>query len=139
MKIVTKIIEISTSAENDIVNITTEVQNIVVKCGLNEGCVLVFGVGSTIGIGTIEYEPGLIVDYPALLNKLIPFSKNYHHNQTWGDDNGHSHLRATLQGSSISIPFYNRELLLGIYQQIVAIEFDTRERNRKIVVQVTGI
>jgi secondary thiamine-phosphate synthase enzyme len=95
-------------------------------------------VGSTAAITTFEYESGLIQDVSDLYDKLVPQNKHYHHDDTWGDANGFSHLRASLQGPSLTVPFENGELLLGTWQQIVLAEFDNRARERKIIVQITG-
>ncbi len=106
--------------------------------GLKYGNATVFVVGSTASISTIEYEPGLKKDLPEILEKFIPSKKQYHHNATWGDHNGHSHLRSTLFGCSQTIPFTNGELLLGTWQQVILIDFDERPRTRKVVIQLIG-
>jgi secondary thiamine-phosphate synthase enzyme len=100
--------------------------------------VLIFVPGSTAGVTTIEYEPGLLQDYPAFFEKIIPSDVNYRHNETWHDGNGHSHIRAALQGASFTVPFSGRKLLLGTWQQIILVDFDARPRDRKVVVQLTG-
>jgi secondary thiamine-phosphate synthase enzyme len=101
--------------------------------------VLISAIGSTTGITTVEYEPGLVEhDIAEMLNKLAPYGVNYEHNKTWGDDNGAAHLRSTLIGTSQTIPFENGKLILGTWQQIIFMDFDTRPRNREIVVQITG-
>jgi secondary thiamine-phosphate synthase enzyme len=138
MKVVTDKIEINTRGNTDIIDITTKVQEVITKSGLKEGNVLVFAVGSTAGITTIEYEPGLLKDLPELFEKLIPSNRPYHHDKTWGDGNGYSHLRASILGSSLQIPFSKGHLLLGTWQQIVFIDFDNRARQRKIIVQLIG-
>ena len=99
---------------------------------------MVFVGGSTAGITTIEYEPGLKKDYPAFFEKIIPSNISYQHDKTWHDGNGHSHIRASLQGASLTIPFLNGNLLLGTWQQIILVDFDNRPRKRNITVQVTG-
>ena len=105
---------------------------------MKEGNILVFVPGATAGITTIEYEPGLLKDYPELMEKIIPSNKNYHHDMTWHDGNGFSHLRAALQGASFQVPFSDGNLLLGTWQQIILIDFDNRSRSRKVIVQITG-
>lgn len=123
----------------DIIDITSNVQEIIRKNNFIEGNVLIFVPGSTAGITTIEYEPGLRKDYPEFFEKIIPQNKNYHHDNTWHDGNGHSHIRASLQGASFTVPFKDKSLILGTWQQIVFIDFDNRSRNREIIVQLTGI
>lgn len=138
MDIKTIAFDVETKGFNDILDITPQVQEILAESDLNEGNVLVFVPGSTAGITTIEYEPGLLKDYPEFMEKLIPSGKSYKHDETWHDGNGHAHLRASLQGSSVTIPFIGGELLLGTWQQIILIDFDNRSRNRKIIVQLIG-
>lgn len=138
MRIQTLSFNISTKGFNDIIDITNQVEDIIIKQNFNEGNVLVFVPGATAGITTIEYEPGLIKDYPQLMEKLIPSNKTYNHDSTWHDGNGYAHLRASLQGASLAVPFKDKKLLLGTWQQIILIDFDNRPRNRKIVVQIIG-
>ena len=128
MQIETHSFTISTKGNSDILDITHNVA----------GNALVFVVGSTAGITTIEYEPGLLKDYPDLFNRIIPSNINYKHDNTWHDGNGHSHVRAALQGASFTVPFKDGNLLLGTWQQIILVDFDTRHRRREIIVQVTG-
>lgn len=130
---------IHTKGDMDIIDITDNASKQINKSGFTEGNALVFVGGSTAGITTIEYEPGLLYDYPAFFEKIIPSDIRYKHDDTWHDSNGHSHIRASLQGASFTVPFVNGNMLLGTWQQIILIEFDTRPRNRNIVVQVTGI
>lgn len=129
---------ISTKGFNDIIDITSEVQKILSDSNFNEGNALVFVPGSTAGITTIEYEPGLLKDYPEFLEKLIPSNKPYYHDNTWHDGNGFSHVRAALQGASFTVPFTSGRLMLGTWQQIILIDFDNRRRNRRIIVQFIG-
>ncbi len=129
---------VKTKGNCDIIDITDAVENLVREQKYIEGNALVFISGSTAGITTIEYEPGLLKDYPKLFDKLIPESESYHHNNTWHDGNGHSHLRASLQKSSFTIPFRNSKLLLGTWQQVVLVDFDNRARTREVIVQLTG-
>lgn len=138
MEIKTLKFEIETKGHNEIIDITYRVQEIVSASGLTEGNVLIFAPGSTSGITTIEYEPGLLKDYPQFMERLIPSNKSYHHDETWGDGNGYAHLRSALQGNSFTVPFMNGKLLLGTWQQIIFIDFDNRSRRRNIIVQVTG-
>lgn len=139
MQIINHRLHLQTKGHTDIIDITGEVQEAVNKTGLQIGQVLVSAIGSTTGITTVEYEPGLVKhDIAAMLDQFAPYGVPYQHNQTWGDDNGAAHLRSSLIGTSQSIPFENGSLILGTWQQIIFIDFDTRPRNREVVVQVTG-
>lgn len=138
MKIITEQISLKTKGNCDILNITDKVTDILHTSGFKAGNATVFVVGSTASISTIEYEPGLKKDLPEILEKFIPSGRNYHHNSTWGDHNGHSHLRSTLFGCSQTIPFTKGELLLGTWQQLILIDFDERPRTRKVVIQLIG-
>jgi secondary thiamine-phosphate synthase enzyme len=138
VKILTKKITLNTKGNPDFINITDEVAGIFDGSKLKSGSVTVFVVGSTAAIMTFEYEPGLVKDVQELFEKLIPEKKHYSHDETWGDANGFSHLRAALQGPSLSIPFDKGKLMLGTWQQIVLAEFDNRPRKRDVVVQVIG-
>lgn len=135
----TEILEIPTQGNCHIVDITDEVQSAVSGSQISNGTVTVFNAGSTAGISTIEYEPGLVNhDINAALEKIAPKAGRYEHEQTWHDDNGHSHVRATLVGPSLAVPFCNEKLILGTWQQIVLIDFDTRPRTRQVVCQIMG-
>ena len=138
MKIVTEKIALNTKGDPDLINITGKIEGILDATGLKRGQVTVFVVGSTAAITTFEYEPGLIKDVSEFYEKLIPRKKSYHHDATWGDANGFSHIRAALQGQSITIPFDGGKLLLGIWQQVVLADFDNRPRKREVIVQVMG-
>lgn len=139
MKIKTQFIEFSTDGSSHIVDLTREITGILSQCGMQEGQVLVSAVGSTTGITTLEYEPGLVNhDVAEMFEHFAPYRKHYRHNQTWGDDNGAAHLRSMLTGTSQTIPFLEGKLILGTWQQIVFIDFDTRPRNRRVVVQCSG-
>jgi len=131
-------IKIKTKGEVDIIDITNEIQNVIEKSNINNGIVCIFVPGSTGTITTIEYEPGLMKDLPRTLQKIIPKGEHYDHHETWHDDNGHSHVRASLMGPSITVPIKNGNLLHGTWQQIVFVELDTRPRNRNIAVQLIG-
>jgi secondary thiamine-phosphate synthase enzyme len=138
MKIITQEIQKKTKGNCDIIDITGDINDILIESGVKEGLCTAFSVGSTAGITTIEYEPGLLKDIPKLLDKLIPSAVRYNHDDTWGDGNGHSHLRSALFKTSLSIPVYKGELTLGTWQQVVFIDFDNRSRNRRIIVQIMG-
>jgi len=138
MRIQTDYIDISSKGGSDILDLTDRVQGCIEKSGLSEGHVLVFAPGATAGITTMEYEPGLKKDIPEALDRIAPADADYHHDDTWHDGNGHSHVRASLLGPSLNVPFKDRRLLLGTWQQIVLIDCDNRPRTRRIVVQLTG-
>ena len=141
MKIVTDTISLSTKGNNDIVDITYQVQEKLRRSQLEEGSILLFVPGSTAGITTMEYEPGQIKDLKESVEALIPRNKQYAHNHSLSgsDGNAHSHLRASLIGPQLSIPFKDSELMLGTWQQVVFIDFDIYPRERKIVVQIQGV
>jgi len=138
MTVFTKNTQIKSKSENDIIEITDEVTKTVKESKIQNGAVVVFVVGSTAAITTIEYEPGLQKDFPEMLSRLAPKDIEYAHDNTWHDGNGHSHVRASLIGPGITIPFVEGHLTLGTWQQIVLIEMDTRPRERKIIIQVIG-
>jgi len=131
-------ISISTSGNGDMHDLTEQVGAVVAKSGVKTGMVNVFNVGSTAAVGTIEFEPGLQQDLPAILNRLIPPSRSYGHEQAWHDGNGHSHLQATLLGSSLTVPVAGGKPVLGTWQQIFHLECDVRGRMRTVVITVTG-
>jgi secondary thiamine-phosphate synthase enzyme len=136
--IVLDYIELETKGRNEVIDITDDVRRVVMQSGADNGSVLVFVPGATGALSTIEYEPGLVKDWPQLMEKLIPGKEYYYHNETWHDGNGHSHLRATLVGPSLTVPFENQRLILGTWQQIVFLEFDNKPHHRRIAVQVIG-
>ena len=129
---------LSSKGENDIIDITNNVEKILLESQLKNGMVTLFVVGSTAAITTIEYEQGLQRDFPSMLERIAPKGIEYEHDNTWNDGNGHAHVRASLIGPSLTIPFINGETSLGTWQQIVFVEMDTRSRERKIVVQIIG-
>ncbi|KYK22973.1 secondary thiamine-phosphate synthase enzyme [Thermoplasmatales archaeon SG8-52-4] len=129
---------IKTRGEVDIINITDDVQNIVNKSKIKDGIACLFVPGSTGTITTIEYEPGLMKDLPRALQIIAPKEDYYNHHETWHDDNGHSHVRASLMGPGMSVPLKNGKIIHGTWQQIVFIELDTSPRNRNIIVQIVG-
>lgn len=138
LNIVSSHITLSSKHENDIIDITGDVKKILLGSKLKNGIITLFVIGSTASITTIEYEPGLKKDFPRMLERIASKDIDYEHDNTWHDGNGHSHLRASLIGPSLTIPFYERELSLGRWQQIVFLEMDIRPRNRKIMVQIIG-
>ena len=131
-------INLSTQGHGDMHDLTQRVNQVVQNSGINTGMAHVFNVGSTATICTIEFEPGLQRDLPELLNKLIPPSRGYGHEQMWHDGNGHSHLQATWLGPSLTVPVQNGKLELGTWQQIFHLECDIKSRHRKVVVTIYG-
>ena len=121
-----------------IINITSQVAREVEQSGVSNGTVTLFIPGSTAGVTTIEYEPGLLDDFKNMWDRVIPQNIPYGHNKAWGDGNGHSHVRASMLGASLTIPFVDNRLTLGTWQQIVFIDFDNRSRSRKMVLQIMG-
>ncbi len=130
--------EIKTRGENDILDISGDVAQAIANSGVRDGVACVFVSGSTGAITTIEYEPGLLEDLPVALERMMPKGIEYQHHLRWRDGNGHSHVRASLMGPSLTVPFRNRSLLLGTWQQIVFVEMDVHSRNREIHVQIIG-
>ena len=139
VKIETRELQFSTNGDGDVIDLTNKVQKVLDELKLTKGVVTCFIPGSTAGLTTIEYEPGLKKDLPDLMEKLIPKRSNYHHNATWGDGNAFSHLRHALIGPSLTIPFSEGKLILGTWQQIVFLEFDNTPRKRKVILQFIGI
>ena len=131
-------INIETNGETDIVDITSKVQKIITISKIKNGIVCIFVPGSTGTITTIEYEPGLMKDLPRALEKIAPKNIHYDHHETWHDDNGRSHVKASIMGPSSTFPIKNAKLIHGTWQQLVFIELDTRPRNRNIIVNVVG-
>lgn len=138
IKVHTKKLTATTQGFCDIIDITSKVQGQVQKEKIQRGLASLFVSGSTAALTTIEYEPGLVRDLKEILEKLIPSNKKYHHDDRWRDDNGFSHLRASLFGPSLQIPVESGRLVLGNWQQIVLLDFDNRPRTREIVIQIMG-
>ena len=138
MTVVTKSITFKTRGNCDIIDITSEVAGGVNRAGVNSGTVTLFIIGSTAGLTTIEYESGLLGDFKEMWDRVIPQNMPYEHNKAWGEGNGHSHLRASTIGPSLTIPFVNKRLTLGTWQQIVFVDFDVRPRSRELVLQLIG-
>ena len=138
MKIINKHLSLSTRGMNDILDITSDVQEMLDQTGLMNGQVTVFVSGSTGGVTTLEFEPGLIKDLPEALEKIAPMGANYHHDMRWHDGNGFSHVRSALIGPSLNVPFEAGRLALGTWQQIILIDFDNRPRNRDLTIQFLG-
>ena len=136
--IVTDRVRVQTRGETHILDITQEISALVKKHGLRHGQALVFVVGSTAGLTTVEFEPGLVEDLPEAFERLAPRDAHYHHEDTWHDGNGYAHVRASLLGCSLAIPVEDGEMLLGTWQQVVLVDFDNRPRRREVVVQLWG-
>ncbi len=136
--VVTRRISASTRGDGHTLDITGEVESAVREAGVGSGVVTLFAVGSTAGLTTIEFEPGAVLDLGRVFEKIAPRDAEYQHELRWHDDNGHSHARAALLGPSLSVPFVSGRLVLGTWQQIVLIDFDTRPRRRDVVAQIIG-
>ena len=135
----TQTIEVKTNGNCHIVDITEKVNQQIAVSGITNGTVTIFNIGSTAGITTIEFEPGLVnYDMATAYEKIAPANARYEHEETWHDDNGHSHVRASMLGPSIVVPIVDGQMTLGTWQQVVLIDFDTRPRTRKIVCQFIG-
>lgn len=138
MTVLTERVQLRSAGFCDIHDLTNEVASRLSGSGLQNGTVTVFVPGSTAGVTTIEYEPGLKKDLPEFFEKIAPVEGSYHHNATWGDGNGFSHVRAAFVGPSLSVPFTEGRLLLGTWQQIVLLDFDNGPRSREVVLQFLG-
>ncbi|HWQ19167.1 MAG TPA: secondary thiamine-phosphate synthase enzyme YjbQ [Methanotrichaceae archaeon] len=136
--IVTRYLEFETEGNADIIDITEETSNAVRESGANSGAAIIFVPGATGAVTTIEHEPGLVEDLKAALERWAPMEMKYAHDQRWGDGNGHAHIRASLLGPSLAIPFDGHELMLGTWQQIIFIDMDNRPRKRRVIVQIIG-
>ena len=131
-------IRISSNGDGEIIDITAEVSRVIRESGSKSGSITVFVAGSTAGVTTIEYESGLIADLKAAFQRLVPKGTQYEHDKRWGDGNGYSHVRASLLGASLVIPFANGRPMLGTWQQVVVIDFDNRPRTREVILQIMG-
>ncbi|HEX7178139.1 MAG TPA: secondary thiamine-phosphate synthase enzyme YjbQ [Nitrososphaeraceae archaeon] len=138
MQIVTRTIYIKSEGEGDMIDITPETSKILTQSKLKDGIITIFVPGSTAAVTTIEYEPGLRQDFPHMLSRLVPRNIEYHHENMWHDGNGHSHVRASLIGPSLTIPFKDSILMLGTWQQIVFLEMDIGKRERNLILQMMG-
>ncbi len=138
MTVIEKKLSFVTKGNADIINLTPLVEQKLNESETSEGIITIFAPGATGGITTIEYEPGLINDLKEILEKIIPQDGFYKHNEKWGDGNGHSHLRASLIGPGITVPFTRKQLQLGTWQQIIFIDFDVKTRNRALILKIIG-
>jgi secondary thiamine-phosphate synthase enzyme len=138
MTVLTKTIQIRSKGEMDIIDITDQASRAIEESKIENGLITVFVSGSTAAVTTIEYEPGLKYDFPEMLSRVAPKDIEYKHDNTWHDGNGHSHVRASLIGPSLTIPIVEGNMSLGTWQQIVLLEMDTRPRNRNVILQLIG-
>jgi len=138
MKVFQEEIRFKTKREADIVDISDDVRGVVERSGIRNGVAHVFAIGSTAAITTMEYEPGLKEDLPNALERIAPRDAEYKHHLRWGDYNGHSHVRASILGPSLSVPVKDGDLVLGTWQQIIFVELDVRARNRRVLVTIMG-
>jgi secondary thiamine-phosphate synthase enzyme len=136
--VITKELQLQTEGNCDIRDITSQVGEAVRDSGLGAGIVTIFCPGSTGGLTTIEYESGVVADLSQVFDEIAPPDRDYRHHLRWHDDNGHSHVRSALVGPSLTVPFVDRALTLGTWQQIVFLDFDTRARSRKLILQIMG-
>ena len=134
----TEEIKFETAGPGDLVDITSRMSEILLNSGLQSGTITAFAPGATTGLTTIEYEPGLLKDFPELMEKLVPSGRPYEHDNTWHDGNGFSHLRSAMIGPDITVPFVSGKMLLGTWQQVVFCEFDNRPRSRTVILQMIG-
>ncbi|MFC1984284.1 secondary thiamine-phosphate synthase enzyme YjbQ [Chloroflexota bacterium] len=136
--VVTKKISLQTKGNCDIIDITPQVEQQLAETDINNGTATLFVAGSTAGISTIEFESGALADFQSMWERNIPRDISYDHDRRWGDGNGYSHVRASLLGASLVVPFNKKRLTLGIWQQIVLVDFDNRPRSRQIILQIMG-
>ncbi len=136
--VVTREITLNTRGECDIIDITPAIEQEVAKAGMAKGVVTIFVAGSTAGLTTIEFESGVLADLQGMWERIVPKDITYAHDRRWGDGNGYSHVRASLLGASLTVPFSNNRLMVGTWQQIVLIDFDNRPRSRQLILQIMG-
>jgi secondary thiamine-phosphate synthase enzyme len=138
MKVIADTLQVQSKGENHTIDVTNDVQDVIQRSSISNGLVTIFVAGSTGAVTTIEYEPGLLKDFPAMLERVAPKGAGYEHEKAWHDGNGHSHVRASLIGPSLTVPIVDGKLTLGTWQQIVFVELDLRPRSRTLVVQIVG-
>jgi secondary thiamine-phosphate synthase enzyme len=129
---------LTTRGNTDVIDITRDVARLVEQSDLHSGTVTVFCPSSTSALTTVEFEPGAVADLKRMFEELVPARRDYAHNATWDDGNGHSHMRASLLGPSLTIPFVEKKLTLGTWQQIIYVDFDIRPRRRELIIQMLG-
>ena len=138
MKVQIEHIAVKTRGNSDMIDITDQAKTVLSQAGVKDGVITFFIAGSTAGITTVEYEPGLLRDLPDAFERIAPQGQRYFHDATWHDGNGHSHVRASLLGPSLTVPFRDGRLLLGTWQQIILVDFDIRSRHREVIMQILG-
>ncbi len=138
MSVATKELHFDTQGEVEIIDITEKVNSKLQESSIEDGIVTIFVPGATGAVTTIEYEPGLLQDLPSALERLFPKGIGYEHEYRWHDGNGHSHVRASILGPSLTVPFHDQRLMLGTWQQVVFIELDNKRRSRRIILQIMG-
>ena len=136
--IITRKIGLQTKGECDVIDITPRIEQQIAETDIKHGTVTVFVAGSTAGVTTIEFESGVITDFQSMWERIAPKDITYRHDLRWGDGNGYSHVRASLLGASLVVPFSNQKLILGTWQQIILVDFDNRARSRQIILQIMG-
>ena len=136
--VLTSRITLQTEGNGDTVDITSQIQKEINANNIISGTVTIFVSGSTAGLTTIEYEPGVVSDFADMFERIIPKGIKYGHDRAWGDGNGHSHVRASLLGPSLVVPFTDKKLILGTWQQIILVDFDNRPRSRQVILQIMG-
>ena len=134
----TRQVQFETTGDGHIVDLTSLMAEALSEGEISSGTITAFVPGSTAGITTIEFEPGLLKDIPQLMEKLVPSDQSYQHDETWNDGNGFSHLRAALIGPDLTVPFNGKKMMLGTWQQVVLLDFDNRSRRRTVIFQITG-
>lgn len=139
VKVVSHTIQVQTRGDGHTVDITAQLQRAIGESGVQQGVATLFVVGSTAALTTMEFEPGLVSDLQRAFEQIAPADAPYAHEARWGDDNGHAHVRASLLGPSMSVPIVEGQATLGTWQQVVLIDFDTRPRQRRVVVQIMGL
>lgn len=138
MDLISSVIRVRSEGHGDTLDLTPALREALAGSGLEEGQALLFVPGSTASLTTIEFEPGAVADFGRLFEEIAARGREYRHHLTWGDDNGHSHVRAALLGPDLTVPFIGGRLCLGTWQQVILVDFDTRPRNRELVLQLTG-
>ena len=138
MAVKTMSIQLSARGDADVIDITDQVSSVVRESGLKDGIATIFSPSATTALTTIEFESGCVSDLKRMFDEILPPERDYQHNLKWGDGNGHSHIRAALLKASFTVPFVDRRLTLGTWQQIIFVDFDNRSRRRELVVQVMG-
>jgi len=136
--VVTREITLNTRGECDIIDITPDIEQEVAKAGMAKGVATIFVAGSTAGLTTIEFESGVLADLQGMWERIVPKDITYAHDRRWGDGNGYSHVRASLLGASLTVPFSNKRLMVGTWQQIVLVDFDNQPRSRQVILQIMG-